>query len=277
VNISAVIITYNEERNILAALESISWADEIIVVDSNSTDRTTQIAAESGANVIVRDWPGFSEQKQFGVDAAAHDWIFSLDADERVSPELAKEIEALKSGGSKADAYRIPRLSFYMGREIRHSGWYPDRQLRLFDRRKGRWNGRQIHESVEITRNAQIGDLDCDIHHFSVENAAQHHRMIGERYAPLGALHMFENGVTTSRIRIATAGPMAFLRSYVFKLGFLDGFPGFCIARFAAYHAYLKHLLLFEMQEPQPREIAHEVTTNEVPETSNQADLYRAK
>ncbi|HVQ56946.1 MAG TPA: glycosyltransferase family 2 protein, partial [Pyrinomonadaceae bacterium] len=227
--------------------------------------------------VVVHDWPGFSDQKQFGVDAAVHDWIFSLDADERVSPQLKKEIEALRTATSKADGYRIPRLSLYMGRWIHHSGWYPDKQLRLFDRRKGRWNGRRIHESVEMNTASKVGDLDSDIYHFGVENAAEHHKMIGERYAPLGARHMFENGITTSRLRVALAGPIAFLRSYVVKLGFLDGFPGFCIARFAAYHAYLKHLLLFEMQEAQLKELAHEVTTNEVPETSNQADLHRAK
>ena len=275
--ISAVIITYNEEKNILAALESISWVDEMIVVDSHSTDRTIMIAAEHGAKVIVRDWPGFSEQKQFGVDAASNDWILSLDADERATPELKKEIEAIKALGPPADGYRIPRLSVYMGREIRHSGWYPDRQLRLFDRRKGRWNGRTIHESVEMAPGTKMADLSSDILHFSVEDAAHHHRMIGERYAPLGAQHMFENGVTTSHLRVATAGLIAFLRSYVFKLGFLDGFPGFCIARFAAYHAYLKHLLLLDMQQPRIRELAHAVTTKEGPETSNQADLYRAK
>ena len=275
--ISAVIITHNEEQNILAALESVSWADEIVVIDSNSTDRGCQIATDYGAKVVVHDWPGFSDQKQFGVDAAVHDWIFSLDADERVSPQLKKEIEALRTATSKADGYRIPRLSLYMGRWIHHSGWYPDKQLRLFDRRKGRWNGRRIHESVEMNTASKVGDLDSDIYHFGVENAAEHHKMIGERYAPLGARHMFENGITTSRLRVALAGPIAFLRSYVVKLGFLDGFPGFCIARFAAYHAYLKHLLLFEMQEAQLKDLAHEVTTNEVPETSNQADLYRAK
>ena len=275
--ISAVIITHNEEQNILAALESVSWADEIVVIDSNSTDRGCQIATDYGAKVVVHDWPGFSDQKQFCVDAAVHDWIFSLDADERVSPQLKKEIEALRTATSKADGYRIPRLSLYMGRWIHHSGWYPDKQLRLFDRRKGRWNGRRIHESVEMNTASKVGDLDSDIYHFGVENAAEHHKMIGERYAPLGARHMFENGITTSRLRVALAGPIAFLRSYVVKLGFLDGFPGFCIARFAAYHAYLKHLLLFEMQEAQLKELAHEVTTNEVPETSNQADLHRAK
>jgi glycosyltransferase involved in cell wall biosynthesis len=277
VQISAVIITYNEEKNILSALKSVSWADEVIVVDSYSTDRTTHIAIENGAKVIVRDWPGFSKQKQFGVDAAANDWILSIDADERVTPELKKEIEAIKTSGPSADGYRIPRLSIYMSREIRHSGWYPDRQLRLFDRRKGRWNGRTVHESIEMLSGTKTADLSSDILHFSVENAAHHHRMIGERYAPLGARQMFENGVTASRLRVVTAGPIAFLRSYFFKLGFLDGFPGFCIARFAAYHAYLKHLLLFEMQESLAKELAHEVTTKEVAEASNQADLYRAK
>ena len=276
-NISAVIITYNEEKNIIAALESVSWTDEVVVVDSNSTDRTTEIAAEKGAKVIVRDWPGFSEQKQFGVDTAAYDWILSLDADERVTPQLRTEIDTIKASDVPADGYRIPRLSVYMDREIRHSGWYPDRQLRLFDRRKGRWNGRTIHESVEMARDAKVADLKSDILHFSVESAAHHHSMIGERYAPLGARQMFERGVTTSRLSVATAGPIAFLRSYIFKLGFLDGFPGFCIARFAAYHAYLKHLLLFEMQEAGAKGLAHAVTTKEGPESSNQADLYQAK
>jgi glycosyltransferase involved in cell wall biosynthesis len=277
VQISAVIITHNEEKNILAAIESVSWADEILVVDSNSTDRTVEIATIKGAKVIVRDWPGFSEQKQFGVNEASYDWILSLDADERVTPELKTEIEAIRSIGPAAYGYRIPRLSVYMGREIRHSGWYPDRQLRFFYRQKGRWNGRTIHESVEMASDTKVADLISDIQHFSVENAEHHHRMIGERYAPLGARQMFEKGVTTSRLRVATVGPLAFLRSYVLKLGILDGFPGFCIARFAAYHAYLKHLLLFEMQKTQAAELAHTATTNKGPETSNQADLSRAK
>jgi len=277
VHISAVIITYNEEKNILAALESVSWADEIIVVDSNSTDGTREIAESQGAKVIVRDWPGFSEQKQFGVDAATNDWILSLDADERISSELRAEIESLKVSGPTENGYRIPRLSSYMGRKIRHSGWYPDRQLRLFDRRKGHWNGRWIHESVEMEVTAKVADLNSDIFHFSVDSVTQHHQMIGERYAPLGARQMYESGRATSRFQVIMAGPIAFLRSYVLKLGFLDGFPGFCIARFAAYHAYLKHLLLLEMQRARASELAHEVTTKEVSESSNQADLYQAK
>lgn len=244
--ISAVIITFNEESNIAKAISSLKFADEILVVDSNSADATIEIARSLGAKVIVRDWPGFSEQKQFGTDNAVHDWIFSLDADEQVSSELADEIGNLKVAEPKADGFAIPRLATYMGREIRHSGWYPDRQLRFFDRQKAHWNGREIHESVEMSDGSKTDQLKSDILHFSVENAERHHRMIGDRYAPLAAKRMFTNGRRTSAFGVAVAGPLAFFRSYILKLGFLDGFPGFCIARFAAYHAYLKHLLLWE-------------------------------
>ncbi|MGH9949308.1 MAG: glycosyltransferase family 2 protein [Pyrinomonadaceae bacterium] len=246
--ISAVIITFNEEAKIADALRSVAWADEILVIDSNSADRTVEIARAMNAKVIVRDWPGFSEQKQFGSDSATHDWIFSLDADERVTPKLQTEIEAIKNHADILDGYATPRLSIYMGREIRHSGWHPDRQLRFFNRRKGSWNRRPIHESVIMHDGATTGKLHGEILHYSVDSAAHHHKMIGERYAPLAAKHMFDNGRRTTAIGTAIAGPAAFIRSYILKAGFLDGFPGFCIAAFAAYHSYLKHLMLWELQ-----------------------------
>jgi glycosyltransferase involved in cell wall biosynthesis len=258
VKISAVVITHNEESNIADALSSVDWADERLVVDSKSTDKTAEIAHDMGARLISRDWPGFSQQKQFAVDAAANDWILSLDADERVTGELRNEIEGLRSSRDLADGYRIPRLAIYMGREIRHSGWYPDRQMRLFDRRRGRWNGRLIHESFELEQGARSVDLQKNLLHLTVTDASQHHKMIGERYAPLAARQMFESGRRTSGAKIAAAGVSAFLRSYVLKLGFLDGFPGYCIARFAAHNAYLKHLMLWELQRRE-----HEgITTN---------------
>jgi len=246
VKVSAVIITLNEEINIARALRSVAWADEVLVIDSGSTDRTVEIAESIGARVIHRDWSGFSDQKQFGTDEAQHDWVVSLDADEEVSPELRSEIASI-GDLTKYAGFRIPRLSFYMGRAIRHSGWYPDLQLRLFDRRQARWNGAVIHESVSAT--GPVGRLRSDIHHFSVENAAHHHRMIGERYAPLAAKQMFDAGRRTGPLRIAFAGPAAFIRSYILKLGFLDGLAGFVIARFAAHHAFLKHLMLHEIQK----------------------------
>ncbi len=247
VKISAVIIAFNEEEKISRAVESVSWADEILVVDSESTDRTREFAESLGARVIVQKWLGFSKQKQFAADSARNDWIFSLDADEQVSEKLKIEISGLKNSNSKtADGYRIPRLTYYLDRPIRHGGWYPDWQLRFFNRQKGRWKDVLIHESVEVT--GLVEKLSGDILHFSVENAAHHHRMIGERYAPLAAEQMFVSGRRTSPLKIAAAGFITFFQTYFLKLGFLDGLAGFCIARFAAHHAFLKHLLLWELQ-----------------------------
>jgi glycosyltransferase involved in cell wall biosynthesis len=248
VKISAVLITFNEEKNITDAIRSVDWADEIIVVDSESTDRTRDLAEELGARVIVNSWPGFSAQKQFAVEHAANDWILSLDADERVSDCLKNEIDRIRNNRPTADGYRIPRLSYYMGRAIKHGGWYPDFQLRLFDRRKGSWNGAVIHESVMMHDGASVAKLSGDIIHFSVENTNHHARMIQERYAPLGAQKMLEDGRTTSRLKTPLSTWFAFFRSYVLKLGFLDGFPGFCIAFFSAYHTFMKHLILLELQ-----------------------------
>ena len=248
--ISATIITFNEEENISAALESLTWADEVLVVDSESTDRTREIAADWGARVLVQPWTGFASQKQFATTQAAHDWVFSLDADERVSPELRTAILALaKQNTLTEDGYLINRRSFYQGRWIRGGGWYPDRQLRLFDRTRGSWKQRLIHESVEMDQNARVSALSGDILHYSVKDAAHHHRMIGERYAPLAARQMFEEGKKSSVFKIATAAPSAFLESYVLKAGFRDGLAGLTIASFAAHHAFLKQLMLWELEK----------------------------
>jgi len=251
--ISATIITLNEEENIREALASVDWADERIVVDSGSTDKTCEIAEAAGARVIRNDWPGFARQKQFAAEQAQHEWIFSLDADERVSAELADSIAALKklSDEQRADGYRIARRSFYLGRWIKGGGWYPDRQLRLYRKARGRWADRHIHESVRMDEDARVENLAGDILHYSMRDSAQHHRLIGERYAPLGALQMFEEGRRTSRLRIATAAPIGFIRSFILKGGFRDGLAGLTIARFAGHHDFLKHLMLWEMQRPQ--------------------------
>lgn len=261
VNISACIIAFNEENKIAEAIESVAWADEILVVDSQSTDRTKTFAESLGARVLTKKWAGFSAQKQYVADCAAHDWIFSLDADERVSERLKAEMLELKAVPEKnlADGYRIPRLSFYMNRPIRHGGWYPDWQLRFFNRRRGKWKDVLVHESVQMNEAARIEKLSGDILHYSVENAAHHHQMIGTRYAPLAARQMFESGRNTSALRVATVGSTTFFQNYVLRGGFLDGFAGFCIARFAAHHAFLKHLLLWELQNQKP-EIKNQTT-----------------
>ena len=252
--ITAAIIAFDEADNIQAACESVAWADEILVVDSESTDETREIAARSGARVIVNAWPGFSAQKQFAADAAAHDWIFSLDADERVSPELQSSIAALRqaSDDSLADGYRVARRAFYMGRWIRGGGWYPDRQLRLFRRTHGHWGERLIHESVAMDEGARVEVLKGDLLHYTIRDALEHQHMIETRYAPLGAQQMLKDGRRTSSLQIKVAGPAAFVRNFVLKGGWRDGRAGFIIARFAARHAALKHRILYQLQNQSP-------------------------
>jgi glycosyltransferase involved in cell wall biosynthesis len=248
--ISAVIITFNEAENIRPACESVAWADEILVVDSESTDATREHAMACGARVIVNKWPGFAAQKQFATDAAAHDWVLSLDADERVSPELHASIEALrgKDESELAEGYRVARRTFYMNRWIRGGGWYPDYQLRLFNRRHGSWGNRLIHESFRMNQGSRVETLAGDLLHYTVRDVAHHEQMIKERYAPLGAQQMYREGKRTTAISAAVAGPSAFVRSYVLKGGFRDGAAGLAIAKFAARHARLKHRLLRELQ-----------------------------
>ncbi len=241
-------ITFNEEKNIAEAIDSVVWADEILIIDSGSIDKTIEIAVSKNVKVISQEWSGFAAQKQFAVDNAENDWIFSLDADERVSDSLRDELIKLKQSSKNdlADGYKIPRLSFYMNRPIKHGGWYPDWQIRFFNRQTARWKKAIVHESVEV--DGEVARLSGDILHYSIENAAYHHRLIGERYAPLSAKQMFDNGRRTTSIKLFTAGFVTFIKNYFIKLGFLDGIPGFCIARFAAHHSFLKHLLLLEMQ-----------------------------
>lgn len=248
--ISAVIITFNEAENIRAACESLTWSDEIVVVDSESTDATREVAADCGAKVVTNEWPGFAAQKQFATEAATNDWVFSLDADERVSPELRASIEAVRSKHESecADGYRVARRTFYMNRWIRGGGWYPDYQLRLFNRKRGSWGNRLIHESFQMNPDAKTETLSGDLLHYTVRDAAQHEKMIKERYAPLGAQQMFRDGKRTSAISAAVAGPSAFVRSYVLKAGFRDGSAGLTIAKFAAQHARLKHGILLKLQ-----------------------------
>ena len=246
--ISATIITLNEELNIKAACESVAWADEIVVVDSGSTDATPEIAEACGARVITNPWPGFGAQKQFAVDQSKHEWVFSLDADERVSDELKRSVDSLRGKSDLADGYQISRRTYYQGRWIRGGGWYPDRQLRLFKKSKGRWKQRHVHESVTMDPGTRVERLTGDLLHYTLQNAAHHHRMIGERYAPLAARQMFEEGRRTSVLGVASAGPAAFIRSLILKGGLRDGFAGFTIASFAAHHAFLKHLMLWEKQ-----------------------------
>lgn len=244
--ISATVITFNEEDNIAEALESLAWADEIIVVDRQSTDRTVEIARRFTDRVYVREWPGYSAQKNFAADQARNDWVFSLDSDERVSPELAAEIARLKQAPDlEAAGFEMPRLAFYLGRWIKHSGWYPDRKLRLYDRRRARWRGDYVHESLEVT--GTVERLSGHILHYTVRSASDHHKRL-DRYTTLAAEQAHADGKRGSAVSLVLAPVSAFIRSYVWKLGFLDGIQGFVIARFAAHYAFLKQIKLRELK-----------------------------
>jgi glycosyltransferase involved in cell wall biosynthesis len=201
--------------------------------------------------VIINAWPGFAAQKQFAVDSASHDWIFSLDADERVSSELQASIAALCSlpESTLLDGYRVARRAFYMGRWIRGGGWYPDYQLRFFNRARGHWGERLIHESVSMDEGARVGTLDGDLLHYSMRDTTHHRQMIEERYAPLGARQMLRDGKRTSVWHRALAGPAAFVRSFLLKGGFRDGRAGLTIANLAWHHASLKHAIFADLQD----------------------------
>jgi len=242
--ITATVITLNEEHNIADALESLAWADEIIVVDSESADRTVEIARGFTDRVFVRPWPGYSAQKNFAAEQAGNDWIFSLDADERVSKDLANEIEKLKGVAEPNGAgFEMSRLTFYLGRWIRHSGWRPDHKLRLYDRRRARWRGDYVHEALEV--DGKIERLSGDLLHYTVRDASEHHLRM-DRYTTLAAEQSYSEGKRVSVASLMVSPALVFLRSYIVNLGFLDGVPGLAIARFAAHYAFLKNLKLWE-------------------------------
>jgi glycosyltransferase involved in cell wall biosynthesis len=242
--ISAVLITLNEERRLAAALESVRFCDEVVVVDSGSTDRTPEIAAAAGARVIVRAWEGFTAQRNHAVSAARHDWVLAVDADERVTPALRAEIEALRASGFAAAGYRIPRVAFYLGRWIRGTDWYPDPQLRLFDRRRGRWTGGLVHESVRVE--GPVGRLRHELEHYTYEDIADHLKTI-DRYTTLWARQAHSEGRRAGPLDGCMASTWAFIRNYVVRGGFLLGEAGLTVSTFNAYYVYAKMAKLREL------------------------------
>lgn len=235
--ISATIIAYNEERNIARAIESLRCCDEIIVIDSGSSDRTCEIAANLGARIVESVWLGFAGQKNFASDRAAHDWILSIDADEALSEALEGEIWGLKKNGPACDGYTMPRLAQYLGRWIFHSGWYPDRKVRLFDRRKATWVGRYVHESVQV--NGSVGHLQANLLHFTCSSLSEHLKTM-DRYTTLAAEQIIAEGRPVGWPELLLDPPWTFFRTYVIERGFLDGMEGLAIAHMAALYNFLK-------------------------------------
>lgn len=242
--LSVTVITRNEAANLAAALESVTWADEIVVVDAESTDETVAIARRYASTVVVRPWPGYVDQKNHAAALATHDWILSLDADERVTPALAAEIQALLRGDPPVAGYRVPRLTFHLGRWIRSTDWYPDYQLRVYDRRRGRWTGHLVHESVLVE--GPVVDLASDLQHYAYRDLS-HHLQTMDRYTTLAARQMHEDGRRAGWVDLALHPPAAFVRNYVLRGGFRDGLPGLVISILNATYVALKFAKLWEL------------------------------
>ena len=247
--ISAALITHNEEHNIAAALQSLSWVDEIVVVDSGSNDGTLEICRQYTDRIFHRDWTGYVDQKNFAVKNARHPWIFSLDADERVSPELRGEIVDLSERGFSKPGYKIPRVAFFMGRWIRHGDWYPDYQLRLFDRTKGKWEGGRVHESVKVRETP--GYLKGDILHYTYRNLSDYLKRL-EIYTNLAAFDYQQKGRRASPCTLVFNPLAAFAKAYLLKRGFLDGTQGFAVAVMGAVSVFFKYAKLYELQGRKP-------------------------
>jgi len=240
--LSVTLITYNEESKVGDALESVKWADEIVVVDSLSTDRTVEICQRYTEKVYRMPWQGYVIQKNLALEKASHEWVLNLDADERVSPGLAEEIKQVLQTGELA-GYYIPRRVFYLGAWIQYGGWYPDYKLRLFKKDLARWEGRGIHESVVL--NGKAGYLKGELYHFSYDNLFHHIHKINQ-FTTLAAEHSPKpvRGYT-----IFLRALFAFFKKYFLKRGFLEGTRGLIISGLSAFQVFIKYAKMWELAQ----------------------------
>ena len=241
IRISIVIITFNEQRNLARCLESVKdIADEIVVVDSFSTDDTLAIARSYNARIIQHPFLGYGEQKNFATGHAENDWILSLDADEVLSDQLKKSIVEVKED-PKLNVYQMHRLTNYCGKWIRYCGWYPDSQTRLYNRTKGKWEEKKVHEYWRLDNENDVkGTLKGDLLHYSFTSVSEHLKKI-EKYSELGAEEAVEAGKEASLLKVMLYPKWRFFNDYIIQLGFLDGFYGFVICRLSAYAAFIKY------------------------------------
>lgn len=248
--ISAVVICCDEERHIGECLASVDWCGELVVVDSGSADRTVEIARAAGARVIERGWPGHVAQKQFALEQAQGDWVFSLDADERCTPELRAEIERVTGADASAPeaacaGFEMRRIAFHLGRWIRHGGWYPDWKLRLVRRGRAHIGGRNPHDRM-IT-DGPVGRLDADLLHFAFRDFAAQIRTI-QSYTDIMAAELFRAGKRFSLPRAVLHSFFKFVGCYLWKSGWRDGWPGFVIAAASAFAVFARYVKLWELE-----------------------------
>jgi glycosyltransferase involved in cell wall biosynthesis len=242
--LSVVVVTRNEEERIRGCLESVAWADEIIVVDAESSDKTATVARELTDHVFVRPWPGFAAQKNFGLDQAQGDWVLSLDADELISTPLREEIGAILAGAGAHAGYAIPRRNVFWGRWIRHGGLYPDWQLRLLRRGRGRFVERSVHESVTV--DGSVGRLTGHLEHRSYRDVADFLER-ADRYSTLAADEWLASGRRARPLMDLVGRPVGrFLGMYVARAGFLDGWRGFLLAVLYGYYVLMRSAKVWE-------------------------------
>jgi len=245
--LSVVIITYNEEKNIGRCLDSVKGiADEVVVVDSLSTDRTRDICMAEGTRFIEQPFLGYTEQKNFALAQANYSFVLSLDADEALSEELKQSIREVKQHPD-ADGYTMNRLTNYCGQWIRHCGWYPDTKLRLWDIRKGQWEGLLIHEKVKMEKDAKTGQLMGDLLHYSYYTLEEHYRQ-AEKFSTIAAGRVKKTSRLMLGIKIIIKPAAKFIRNYIIKQGFRDGKAGFTICRISAYETYMKYTKAYRFQ-----------------------------
>jgi len=240
-----VLITHNAATQLDACLASVAFADEIVVVDSGSGDATAEIAARRGARVVRKEWLGFGRQKQFAVDQAANDWVLCVDADERVTPELAASIRrALEAPVSTV--YRMPRCNRFLGRWLRHGEGYPDWSPRLFDRRNARWSDDEVHEKVLYA--VTPGSLEGDLLHDSAEDIGRYMEK-QNRYSALAAQQLYAQGQQAGMLELLLSPFVRFAKFYVLRLGFLDGVPGFVHIAIGCMNSFMKYAKLIELHK----------------------------
>jgi glycosyltransferase involved in cell wall biosynthesis len=248
IKLSVAIITFNEERNIGRCLESIkNIADEIVIVDSGSTDRTKEICLRHGATFFYNKFEGHIEQKNFAAEKCSHDYILSIDADEALSPELKNSILELKGNWIK-DGYFFNRMTSYCGKWIRHCGWYPDRKLRLFIKGKGMWSGLNPHDRF-ITQNPESTSLlKGDLLHYSYYSIEEHLAQVN-KFTTIAAKSAYENGSRSTILTILISPGIRFIRDYIFHLGILDGYYGLVICCISSHATFIKYVKMFELQK----------------------------
>ncbi len=243
--LSVIIICLNEQEKIRACLESVAWADEIVVCDSGSTDETLAICRQYTDRVFTDPWRGFGAHKNLALERATQPWVLSLDADERITPPLARRIREILASPVRADGYHIPRQNFFLGRWIRHGGWYPDYVLRLFRRQSGRFRERAVHEAVEV--NGRTAHLAEPLEHYTYDSiSAFIHRM--DRYSGLAAEEMRRAGARFQAWDLVLRPLATAFRMYVLQGGFRDGIPGLALAGLYGGYTFAKYVKLWEME-----------------------------